>query len=299
MEATANAQRRRADRKSAGTSVIRMELKDGMGNARWVTADLLDVSEVGFGVALMNSLKPGTALLVRGKLGEHRTGESIRAGVRWCIETTAGSYRAGMEFLDGQPEFKTSEEAPAQSNPDAFDCYEAMQLSPNADADTIARVYRMLAMRYHPDNAQTGNSELFVQLSEAHSILCDPQKRASYDAHHRESKRLRWKIFDQAAASYGIEAEKRKRQGVLELLYAKTLVDPEQAEINIHLIEELLGCPREHLKAALWYLKGKNFIRRGDNGRYAITIAGFEEAEAQSAGSTRAYPQLTEAKTAE
>jgi hypothetical protein len=299
VEATAKAQRRRANRKSACSSVIRIELKDGMGNARWTTADLLDVSESGFGLALMASLKPGSAVLVRGKLGEHRSGDNIRAGVRWCIETTAGSYRAGMEFLDGSSGFTAGEEIPAQNDPELPDCYEVMQLSSNADADTIARVYRMLAMRYHPDNPQTGNSEAFVQLSEAHAILSDPQKRAGYDAQHRESKRLRWKIFDQTSATHGIAGEQRKRQGILGLLYAKTLIDPELAEMNIHLIEELLGCPREHLKAALWYLKGKNFIRRGDSGRYSLTIAGFEEAEAHTPPvATRAFPQLTEAKPA-
>ena len=298
MEATAKAQRRRTSRKSAAPSVIRIELKDGMGNARWATADLLDVSEVGFGLALMTPLKPGSTLLVRGNLGENRTGEGIRAGVRWCIEAAAGSYRAGMEFLDVRAESTAGEERPLQSDPGNLDCYEIMQLSPNADADTIARVYRMLAMRYHPDNAQTGDSELFVLLSEAHAILSNPQKRAGYDAQYRESKRLRWKIFDQATATLGFEGEKRKRQGVLGLLYAKTLIDPEQAEMNIQLIEELLGCPREHLKATLWFLKGKSFIRRGDNGRYSLTIAGFEEAEAQKSAPTRAFPQLTEAQPA-
>ncbi len=146
---------------------------------------------------------------------------------------------------------------PNTINPDTLDCYEVMQLSPNADADTIARVYRMLALRYHPDNTETGNSEMFVRLSEAHQILSDPEKRASYDVRHREAKRLHWKIFDQASASTGTEGEKRKRQGILALLYAKMLSDPEQAEMNIQSLEELLGCPREHLQAPLWYLKGK------------------------------------------
>jgi hypothetical protein len=72
------------------------------------------------------------------------------------------------------------------------------------------------------------------------------------------------------------------------------LNDPEQAEMNIQLLEELLGCPREHLQAALWYLKGKNYIRRSDNGRFSITIAGFEEAETQSFTPARMDRQLTE-----
>jgi curved DNA-binding protein CbpA len=53
-----------------------------------------------------------------------------------------------------------------------------MQLSPNADAETVSRVYRLLAFRYHPDNKETGNSEMFLRLSEAHEILSDPEKRA-------------------------------------------------------------------------------------------------------------------------
>ena len=46
--------------------------------------------------------------------------------------------------------------------------------------------------------------------------------------------------------------------------------------------EEMLGCPREHLQAALWYLKGKGLIVRGDNGRFTITVQGFDEVETNS-----------------
>jgi predicted transcriptional regulator of viral defense system len=49
--------------------------------------------------------------------------------------------------------------------------------------------------------------------------------------------------------------------------------------MTIHALEELLGCPREHLEVTLWYLREKGFIQRADNGRYLITIDGFDEAE--------------------
>jgi len=296
MEATAKAQRRRAHRKLANSSVVRIELKDGMGNPRWVTADLVDIIDGGCGLALMTLLKSGTTVVVRGKLGENSTADQLKAGVRWCIEKNDGTFRAGLEFLDSRSTFAPDEEQPNPINPDTLDCYEVMQLSPNAHPDTISRVYRMLALRYHPDNTETGNKEMFLRISEAHEILSDPEKRASYDVGHRDAKRLRWKIFDQAAASTGIEGEKRKRQGILALLYAKMLNDPEQAEMNIQLLEELLGCPREHLQSALWYLKGKNYIKRGDNGRYSITIDGFEAAEAQRftpVGADRQLPEAT------
>jgi len=296
MEATTSqSQRRRASRKPAGSCVIRVETKDGVGNPRWVTADLVDVTESGFGLALMAPLKPGSTVIVRGKLGEKQCSGEFKVGVRWSREDTGGAYRAGLEFLHGQPSSTPGEDqTPAPTHPEVLDCYEVMQLSPNADADTIGRVYRMLAQRYHPDNAQTGDMEMFVRLSEAHKILSDPERRVRYDVQHRETGRLRWKIFDRASASVGSEGEKRKRQGILGLLHARMLYDPEHADMNIQLMEELLGCPREHLQSALWYLKAKDYIRRSDNGRFTITIAGFDEAEAAQSTPARADRQLME-----
>jgi DnaJ domain len=163
MESTPRKQRRRAHRKAASASVIRIEVKDGMGNPRWVAAGLVDIIDGGCGVELTTSLESGSTVVME---------DHLTAGVRWCIRKTDGTFRAGLEFL---------------SDPDRPDLYEAMQLSPNADADTIARVYRMLAFRYHPDNAETGNSEMFIRLSEAHRVLSDPEKRASYDARRRHA----------------------------------------------------------------------------------------------------------------
>jgi curved DNA-binding protein CbpA len=91
----------------------------------------------------------------------------MEAEVRWCVAQADGTFRAGLERLG------------------SLDCYEAMQLSPRADAETISRVYRLLAARYHPDNRETGNSEKFIRLSEAYQILSNPEKRARYDAGYR------------------------------------------------------------------------------------------------------------------
>ena len=80
----------------------------------------------------------------------------------------------------------------------------------------------------------------------------------------------------------GPQAERAKRRGILGLLYAKAVHDPEHGSMTAVHFEEMLGCPREHLQAALWYLKGKGFIARGDNGRYNITVQGFDEVETNS-----------------
>jgi curved DNA-binding protein CbpA len=159
------------------------------------------------------------------------------------------------------------------------DFYEALQISPNADQDTIHRVYRLLAQRFHPDNLETGNSEAFRQVTEAYNALSDPERRASYDAMHRENRRLAWKIFDQSSAVQGFESEKRKRQGVLSLLYRKRLMCPEQPHLTLREFEEYLGVPKEHLEFTLWYLKESQLVQRTDNGKHTITIKGVDTAE--------------------
>jgi DnaJ-domain-containing protein 1 len=183
MQATAKTRRRRAYRKPAGTSSIWLEMNDAMGRPRRVAADLVDVIDGGLGVRLMTPVESGAIVVVRGKLGENRTAGQLKAVVRWCTRKTDGTFRAGLEFL------ATLEQANSTDS-DTLDCYQVMELSPNADRTTISRAYRLLALRYHPDNVETGNSEMFLRLSAAHQILSDPQKRASYDMRRHEVKDL-------------------------------------------------------------------------------------------------------------
>lgn len=282
MSATAASERRKARRAPGDRIVIKVELKDRMGNPRWVTADLLDISEDGAGVSITVPLPVGTTIGLRGKLGKNGHNATLQARVQWCVERPDGTFRAGLFLLNGEPGSGGNGQAATAEKLEEMDLYEVMELSPNADSETISRVYRFLAQRYHPDNKETGNSEMFVRLAEAYRILSDPEQRARYDARHRQTRQLHWRIFDQAENSKGPEAEKRKRQGILGLLYAKFTHDPEHSAINIFEFERLLGCPREHLQAALWYLKGKGRIQRTDNGYFSITVTGVDEFEAET-----------------
>jgi curved DNA-binding protein len=179
--------------------------------------------------------------------------------------------------------------------PGAFvDYYESLQISPNADQETVHRVYRLLAQRFHPDHQETGNSEIFQQITEAYNALSEPERRAAYDVHHREARRLMWKIFDQSNAVQGFDSERRKRQGILSLLYRKRLMSPDQPSVTLKEFEDLLGVPKEHLEFSLWYLKEGQYILRSDNGRHSITIKGVDLAEEMD--QKRAEPlQLIEA----
>jgi len=111
-------------------------------------------------------------------------------------------------------------------------------------------------------------------------VLGDPERRAAYDIRHLAGKRQRWKIFDQPRAAVGVEAEKRKRQGVISLLYTRRITEPTQPALSIQELEDLLGCPREHLEFTLWYLKENALVARTDNGRHSITAKGVDYAEA-------------------
>jgi hypothetical protein len=285
-------QRRQNNRKRTDPNVVRVQLKDQVGNARWATAYLRDITEEGVGLSLMTPLQVGSIVILRGTFGDGRSDVQVQADVKWCIEESGGVYQVGLELTNGGGARSRNEQREAEpprsdttlssEDPEQLDCYEIMQLSPKASADTIHRVHRILAQRYHPDTPDTGNAEMFIQLTAAARILSDPERRAKYDARYHATRQLHWKIFDQAEAANGPQAERVKRRGILGLLYAKASHDIERSGMTALEFEEILGCPREHLQAALWYLKGKGFIQRSDNGRFTITVPGFDEMESQS-----------------
>jgi hypothetical protein len=213
-----------------------------------------------------------------------------QARVVHCRLQDEGVYRTGCAF-EGEPQPKRRQ-ATAAAETDIDDYYEILQISPNADGETIQRVFRMLAQRYHPDNSDTGDEKVFQRVLHAYRVLSEPEKRAAYDVQHQASRALRWKIFDQAKSSQGVEGEKRKRWGVLSLLYTKMIEDHRQPGIMLRDLEELLGCPREHLEFTLWYLKQKHYVAGPDNGRYTITADGIDLVEEKGASLKEAHQPL-------
>lgn len=63
------------------------------------------------------------------------------------------------------------------------DYYEILGVDRSADADTIKKAYRKLAMQYHPDRnpGDTVAEDKFKEAAEAYEVLSDGDKKAKYD----------------------------------------------------------------------------------------------------------------------
>jgi curved DNA-binding protein CbpA len=160
------------------------------------------------------------------------------------------------------------------------DFYEVLQVSDTAEPETINRVYRIFAQRYHPDNQETGNEARFREITEAYQILSHPEKRAQYDATNQKRRKERWRIVSAGADSENdFEMEQVVRLTVLEALYTKRRVDPANPGIYLRELERMLGRPREHLEFTIWFLNQKKLINT-DDARMYLTADGAEFLEA-------------------
>ena len=163
---------------------------------------------------------------------------------------------------------------------DIIDHYETLQISSNAEPETIHRVYRMLAQRFHPDNKETGSATRFRLVSDAYEVLSVPEKRARYDVVHQQRQQDRWRLVSKGAeADNDFAVEQLLRLTVLEVLYTQRRVDPGVPGVFSPDLEKLTGRPREHLEFTIWYLVQKKYITRGDSSLLVITADGVEYLE--------------------
>jgi len=169
--------------------------------------------------------------------------------------------------------------------------YEVLELDPNSSAAAIDHRFRQLARLYHPDNAETGDRARFDAVVEAHGTLKEPGRRAKYheDNPHNlppfepapnEAEPGDSEADEAYVDPLGIDKDLSIQNHALTLLYQRRRKNIREPGIGNGELENLTGCPHEHLEFHLWYLREKGWIARGDDGLYAITIEGVDRAAA-------------------
>jgi len=256
-----------------------------------------DSSKSGMGLESNTPIDAGTRVSI-----ETEGHEPVDSGVvRYCLRR-GSAFGIGVEFVV---------EEIGGSKPVAIDDhYEVLQISRRADAETIRRVYRIMASRFHPDNTQTGDLDRFIKLKKAFEVLSDPEKRAQYDISLEPQQDAAMPIFESRDFVDGIEGEMNRRLGVLSLLYQQRRVDEAHPGISVLEMEKRMSFPREYLNFTTWYLRSKGYITVEDNSDFILTAAGVDYVEEHtpqntllqrlllSAGAPVANPAGTEAAAA-
>ena len=165
-----------------------------------------------------------------------------------------------------------------------IDHYEVLQIGRNADAETIHRVYRIMAARFHPDNPRTGNTDTFLLLKRAYEVLEDPERRAKYDHQRQAEDEGPLPIFELQEFVHGLKGEMNRRLGVLALLYNRRRANEDSPGMSMLELEKRMAFPREHLNFALWYLRAKGFVTQQDNSDCGITAEGIDFIESKCSG---------------
>jgi hypothetical protein len=250
--------------------VLDVSWQDSKGAGHSICARAIDVSNSGVRVEASEAIEPQTEVYVRaeryGLSGITRVCHCSRRGTKYVL---------GLEFSGDTNSSDTEESEPF------VDYYELLQISPNAEQETIHRVFRIMAARFHPDNSETGDSEKFLLLTKAYETLSDPARRVSYDGRHCSRRYDPLPVFELKEFVDGLEGEANRRLGILSLLYNKRRANPDNPGMSILDFEVVMSFPRERLEFAIWYLNERQYIRSIHNSDHAITAIGLEYLESE------------------
>jgi curved DNA-binding protein CbpA len=165
----------------------------------------------------------------------------------------------------------------------ATNYYEFLQISPNAEPETIHRVFRFLAARFHPDNPHTADPEKFALLTQAYDVLSDPKRRVEYDAACKKEAGEPDPLSSSIDFMDSMDGELNRRLALLALLYFQRRRNPSTPTVSLFEVEAKMGFPRDYLEFTTWYLTRKGYITRADNSDFTLTAEGVDFVETQRA----------------
>jgi curved DNA-binding protein CbpA len=259
--------RRKPRRPSEKTYSISWQDVGGLTHSAKVEAT--DGSDSGVGIRSAVDLPKGTVVYIQDQ-------EGTPVGYAEVHHSTqrGGEYFVGLKLDEATPKTPTNSVADYTT-----DYYEFLEISPRAQAETLQRVYRFLAARYHPDNQDTGDPEKFLLLNRAYAVLSDPAGRAKYDATRETNRPKPRPVFESIDFLDGVEGEVNRRVAVLSLLYRQCRANIHNPRISLLELEAQMGFPREYLDFTMWYLRSMKYIKQEDNAEFALTSLGVDYVE--------------------
>lgn len=175
-------------------------------------------------------------------------------------------------------------QAPGASAPQNY--YTLLQVDQQAHPTIIRYAYRFLAGMYHPDNADSGNTDLFRVVTDAFRVLSDPGKRAAYDAQvgikqggpAAQSGQKSGTSFGnlppipKTGLSYN---EVELRLAVLHILLTARKKRAQTGGASAKMLMDVLGVEMAEMEFVLWYLREKGLASRSE-AQFQITVAGVD-----------------------
>lgn len=156
---------------------------------------------------------------------------------------------------------------------DFVDYYEVLEASPRASQETLERLYRLQAQRFHPDSNQGRKLPEFLQVVEAYEVLKNPDSREAYDNEY-------WAYQEGLTKEPSrLDSDSVDRHKILTALYMQRRQNMRQPGMGDSSLEDLVGCTPDVLNFHLWYFREQGWIRREDSGAISITAAGVDQIE--------------------
>jgi hypothetical protein len=249
-------ERRRQKRESADAAA-ELIWKDESGQRRFECATIVDYSPGGAGVASPQPLAASSCLIV------HAPGVGIVAlsKVRSCAWRRT-QYQLGIEFLE------KAAISPQESAVEP-DHHELLRAGVTGHAERVDQLYRALAFRYHPDNLDHGDSEVFLRIREAYRILSVSRPREPDLGIEKPLTGFGWQEE--------IRVLKDKKVAVLGILLQKRMGDYRNAVVSPTELESATGLAADEVGFILWYLREKGAVTMCDNSsEYAISAVGVD-----------------------
>jgi curved DNA-binding protein CbpA len=156
------------------------------------------------------------------------------------------------------------------------DHYAVLGVEPKADSETIQKAYSKLAQKYHPNNAETGDAELFEAVNSAYETLADPELRSVFDRVKGVGSEEGGPSFSGVGFFDALGREAVRRAAILCVLYDRRLTKPNAPSLSMRHLEIIVDATATELSSALWYLKQRVLAASDDKSSLQITVDGMD-----------------------